>query len=392
MNQTSSQNENSRRLITTAAYYLAFITLGLTVGATGPVLSALAKNTSTTLDGVSIIFVAASIGYMAGTWIGGRAYDRFSGHRLIATALIIASVMLFLIPGISSLWLLASVIAVLSFFQGFVDVGGNTLLIWTHGAKVGPFMNGLHFFFGLGAFVAPIVVAQLAGSSGDIHGVYWLFAIVNIPIALWIWLLPSPAMRAKATTIDKAKIQTTPLILILLIAFFFLYVGMENGYGNWIYTYAFNLKLADATQAAYLTSAFWGAFTLFRLVAIWISTRTSPQKILLIDFAGAVVGLGVIMLRPSSQPTLWAGTMIFGASLASIFPTMLTLAEQRLHVTGSMLSWCFVGGGIGNMFLPWLIGQLIVPLGAASMMAFIMFDLVFNVSILTLVLRKSKKD
>ena len=390
MDKISSQNENSQKRIITAAYYLTFITLGFTVGATGPVLPTLAKHTNTALDGISFIFITGALGYMAGSWISGRAYDRFPGHLLMAAALVIASVMLFFLPSISILWMLAILMAVLGFFQGSVDLGGNTLLIWLHGSKVGPFMNGLHFFFGFGAFVSPIIVAQIIGLSGDIHWVYWLFAIVNIPIALWIWALPSPEVRAKVTAADESKVHISPLILALLVAFFFLYVGIESGYGNWIYTYATTLKLADATSAAYLTSTFWGAYTLFRLVSVWISTRTSPQNILFANFAVSAVGLGLILLLPGSQFALWAGTIILGAGIASIFPTMLTLAEQRMHLTGSITSWCFAGASMGHMALPWLIGQIFEPLGATSMMVLLLVDLLFNALILALILGKSK--
>ena len=43
------------------------------------------------------------------------------------------------------------------------------------------------------------------------------------------------------------------------------------------------------------------------------------------------------------------------------------------------------------MILPWLIGQIFEPLGAASMMIFIMVDLVFNVLVLAPMLGRSKR-
>ncbi len=378
--------------VVTAAYYAAFITLGMTVGLTGPVLPVLARHTGTALGGISVIFVTNSLGYMAGTFLSGRGYDRFRGHRLLAAAVALAGVALFFTPLLTSLWLLAFVMALLGFFQGVVDVGGNALLIWLHGPKVGPFMNGLHGFFGVGAFLAPIVVAQITGLTGDIHWVYWLFAIIDLPIALWILALPSPGARPPAPAAGESKVRASPVILALLVAFFFLYVGQEAGYGNWIYSYALALKLADATRAAYLTSTFWGAFALFRLIGVWISTKTSPRNMLIGDYAGTAVGLSLVLLMPGAQWALWAGTVVVGASLASAFATMMTLAEQRLHLTGAVTSWCFVGSGVGFMILPWFIGQIFEPLGATSMMVFIMIDLVLNVLVFALLLRKSQGE
>ncbi len=55
--------------------------------------------------------------------------------------------------------------------------------------------------------------------------------------------------------------------------FLFFYVGAEITFGGWVYTYAVTLKLASAAGAAYLTSAFWLAFTVGRLISIPAATR-----------------------------------------------------------------------------------------------------------------------
>jgi len=34
------------------------------------------------------------------------------------------------------------------------------LLVWMHGAHVGPYLHGLHFCFGLGAFLRPLLVRR----------------------------------------------------------------------------------------------------------------------------------------------------------------------------------------------------------------------------------------
>ena len=84
---------------------------------------------------------------------------------------------------------------------------------------------------------------------------------------------------------------------------FVLYVGGEAGYGAWIYTYAFTLNFGTEVTAAYLTSAFWGSFTLGRLFGIWVSTRLRPMPILLLDFAGCILSVGVILLFPNFDQT-----------------------------------------------------------------------------------------
>jgi FHS family Na+ dependent glucose MFS transporter 1 len=159
---------------------------------------------------------------------------------------------------------------------------------------------------------------------------------------------------------------------------FVLYVGGEAGYGAWIYTYAFTLNFGTEITAAYLTSVFWGSFTLGRLLGIWISTLAKPRTILYLDFIGCVISVGMILLFPQSNLMLWTGTMLFGLSQASIFPTFLTLAEERMHVTGTIAGLFLVGAGVGGMILPWLIGQAFAQVGASAMMAMIFVGVVLN--------------
>jgi MFS transporter, FHS family, Na+ dependent glucose transporter 1 len=379
----------SQKHITTAAYYLAFILLGLTIAAEGPTLLKLAEHTSSALDQISSIFLFGSFGYLVGSYIGGRIYDRVPGHRFMAGVLIFLGIMVAMVPLATSRWALFGVVFVLGLFKGALDVGCNTLLLWVHNETVGPFMNGLHAFFGVGAFIAPLIVAQVISVTGDIYWVYWLFAIVAFPLALWIWNLPSPTSRAVPAHHESTSFPLIPVFIMVLC--FVLYVGGEAGYGAWIYTYAFKLKFGTEVTAAYLTSAFWGSFTLGRLFGIWVSTRMKPLTILYLDFAGCMVSMSLVLLFPQSSLMLWSATILFGISQASIFPTFLTLAEERMHVTGTVAGLFLVGAGVGGMILPWLIGQAFVKVGAGAMMGMIFIGVILNLLMLVLFTRVSAK-
>jgi FHS family Na+ dependent glucose MFS transporter 1 len=76
------------------------------------------------------------------------------------------------------------------------------------------------------------------------------------------------------------------------------------------------------------------------------------------DLAGCLVAFAVLLLWPASSLALWAGTILMGLSIASVFATGMAFAEQRLSLSGAMIGWILVGGGIGGMVFPWMIGQL----------------------------------
>jgi FHS family Na+ dependent glucose MFS transporter 1 len=387
---TTSTPTHPKPLLATFAYYASFVTLGMTTAIGGPALPWLAKHTSSPLSLLSSIFVAGSLGYMVGSQIGGRAYDRFPGHRIQALMLLGIALAAALVPVVRSLGYLVGILFILGTVQGSLDVGGNTLLTWVHGEKVGPFMNGLHFFFGVGSFTAPLIFAQVVLATGEIQWAYWLFCLLALPVAFWLWLLPSPEVRKEAPHLATTKPSTG--LIILFMAFFAAYVGMEIGFGNWIYTYATRLNLANETVAAYLTSAFWGSFTLGRLLGIGISARLRPETILGIDFAGCLVGFGIILLWPASSLVLWIGAIVVGLSMASAFATAMALAEKRLGLTGSITGWFLVGGGIGGMFFPWLIGQLFERIGPRVTMPTLTGAALLNICLLFVLLApKAKK-
>jgi FHS family Na+ dependent glucose MFS transporter 1 len=214
----------------------------------------------------------------------------------------------------------------------------------------------LHFFFGVGSFLAPLIFARVVLAANEIRWAYWIFSLLALPVAAWFWFLPSPPIRRR--TPEAASGRSINGIFLLVVFFFVFSVGLELGFGNWIYTFSTRLHLASETGAAYLTSAFWGAFSVGRLLGIGISSRLRPQTILVTDLAGCLIAFAILLLWPASSLALWTGTILMGLSIASVFATGMAFAEQRLSLSGAMIGWILVGGGIGSMVFPWLIGQL----------------------------------
>jgi FHS family Na+ dependent glucose MFS transporter 1 len=218
--------------------------------------------------------------------------------------------------------------------------------------------------------------------SGDITWAYWILAALTIPAVIWLIRLPSPTPNGSARLDQAASGQRVNTFLVALIGlFFFLYVGAEVGFGGWIYTYAVALDLGGETIAAYLTSSFWGALTLGRLLTIPVAARLRPRTILLGDLVGCLISVGTILWWSDSLTATWLGAVGLGFFMASIFPTTLSLAERRMAITGQTNSWFFVGASIGGMVLPWLIGQLFESMGPRITMVTIMIDLTLAVGV-----------
>lgn len=358
---------DARALKQTVLYYAAFIALGLTAASLGPTLLGLADQTGSQLSQISFLFTTRAMGYLGGSFVGGRLYDRLPGNRTLAIALLSASAILALVPTTPMLWALTVVMLALGFAEGVIDVGGNTLIVWVHRERVAPYMNGLHLFFAVGAFLSPLLIAQMILWTGNFGAGYWLLALLLIPVALLLFPVPNPTPIISRA--EHAAARPNPLLLGLFVVVFLLVAGTENSFGGWIFTYAVKTNLADEPTAAYLNAAFWGAFMLSRIASIPIAARVRPRVIVLADLALALAGLFLMFAFPSTIWTLWLGTILFGLGIASAFPTLLNFAGRHMIITGAVTGWFFVGASLGGMILPWLIGQYFESIGPWFLLA-----------------------
>lgn len=361
------------------AYYAIMVAVGLIAGSLGPSLPSLAENTQSTLQAVSVILAMRPAGYLLGTLVSGRAMDKAPGHPVLVAGLVLASAMLFFVPRADSLILLTALVFFLGFSDGIMDVGINTLLPWVYGDKSGPYFNGLHFVFGAGALIAPLLIAHSLSQGGGLSWGYGAMALILMPIAVGLIFLPSPSRHEPGQSAAESEFDWKTATLFAFI--FLAYGGAESGYGSWIYSYATKTGLSDEAGAARLSSLFWASLTLGRLAAIPLALRIPLPKILAADALGSVLSLGALLLWPNSITVLWLGTAGCGLFLASFFPTLLAYAVTRLsktgRISGRLTSFFFVGSSCGSILIPWLIGQGFESLGPLTAIAVLFSAVLF---------------
>lgn len=359
-------------LVNTLAYYAALVGFAFSAGAFGPTIPALAEQTGSALAAIGVALFTGSLGYLIGSTIISRVYDRLPGHPVMGVSLFVMAGCLALVPLAPSLALLAFLLGVIGVAQGMVNVGTNLLLLWIHGEKVSPFMNALHFFFGVGAFIAPVIVAQARLLGGGIGTAYWTLAVLVALIALRVITLRGSPGQVKIVKTDAVPRRVDYRLVVLLGGMLFFYVAAELAYGNWIYTYAVKMEIANEVDAAYLTSGFWVALTLGRLVAIPLSLRYTARWILTLAMIGTPIFLVSALAMPASLPVIWLATLGTGFCAAPIFPAVLMVANKELNLTAKLLGLMLLGDSLGAMTLPSLMGGIITAAGAPAMMAVIL--------------------
>jgi fucose permease len=350
----------ARKLRIAAAYYAAYFLLGLMLTSIGPCSDALKAQSRSTLEQISYLVVVMSAGYIIGSIAGGRLYGRLAGNRILAASLLAMALLTVTLPWLAELWLLIVMFALIGVALGIMDVGGNTLMVWLYGRDVPPYMNALHLCFGIGALVGPLVMNGFAAATGSAANTYWFYAGLMIPVTLWLVRIlspESPPVEQPAVGIRSA-LRRHALLIGLISAFFFMHMGAELSFGAFITPYAQDQVLYSESMARVVNSMFWGGLVVGRLIAIPLARRLSAGAMLQMDLAGLAASIAVIGIWPHSTVALWIGTIGLGVSIASMIPSSINYAGERMPITGQITALFLVGASLGSTVLPLIVGQL----------------------------------
>jgi len=349
-------------MLVTIAYFSTVGVIGLVSGVVGPTLNGLASQTGVALSTIGLVVTTRSLGYLFGAiWSGGWS-DGAAAHRTVSFTLGVSAISLAVIPFASNLWVLLGIMTVLGTTLGALDVAGNTLVLCVHHDRPEPYVNALHFFFGLGGLLAPFVVSWSVLLTEGISWAYWALALIPIPFALILLRTPSPQFTAQQA--DRASLraeQKLTLGFILSASLYLFYVGGQISLVSWFFVYC---EGYTSTQVATLAmGGFWAAFSVFRLLGVAFSKRWSPERILAVDYAVVILAALPMMIWPGSAIGIWVGAIGMGGAHASIYATSILFLRKRYQVAGKQMSAITVLACAGMMLFPWLMGKLFTAWG-----------------------------
>ncbi|NWX11115.1 MFS4B protein, partial [Caloenas nicobarica] len=376
----------------------AFLGLGMSIAVLGPTFPNLAANVHKNVSDIYYIFVGRSLGYLGGSVVGGLLFDCMNARLLLALSMFGTTVGLYGIPWCKKSLLLTVLMSVVGASMGILDTGGNILVLNTWGAEAGPHLQALHFSFAVGAFVAPILAKMALGGSESkdlaeaektnqsvVRSVptpsaasavsalkhhlgadfLWSYVVIGtylLFVSFFFFILYSKGSSARdksKTSLQKSMFAKYHYALILLLFIFFLcYVGAEVTYGSYIFTYAKVFAEMKDNEAAALNSVFWGTFAACRAVAIFCAACLYPGTMILLSLAGSAVSSSCLAAFAKHPASLWVGTAVYGASMATIFPSGIAWIEQYTVVQGKSASLFVIGAALGEMCVPAAVGYL----------------------------------
>ncbi|XP_069866275.1 sodium-dependent glucose transporter 1C-like [Dipodomys merriami] len=327
--------------------------------------------------------------------IGGVLLDCMNQFLLLGLSMLATTVGLYLTPFCKQAVLLIVMMSVFGVSFGALDTGGNVLILALWGDKSPPHMQALHFSFALGAFLAPLLAklalgptvsadnhtepdflpAALNASSGAASdpllaaphdmNLLWAYASIGtyiLVVSLFIFALffmkSSRQTKSTASAQQSRRAQYHKALLCLLFLFFFFYVGAEVTYGSYLFSFATTHVGMDEREAAGLNSIFWGTFAACRGLAIFFASCLRPATMIVLSNVGSLASCLCLVLFDRSPLCLWIATSVYGASMATTFPSGVSWIEQYTTVSGKSAAFFVIGGTLGEMSIPAVIGIL----------------------------------
>ncbi|XP_063065748.1 major facilitator superfamily domain-containing protein 4B [Engraulis encrasicolus] len=143
--------------------------------------------------------------------------------------------------------------------------------------------------------------------------------------------------------------------------------GIVGAYAGFVYTYAVAKPMSlPSHTAGYLASLFWAAITAGRLISIPLAYRFKPVRLLMVNLAGVIVTVLLLLLLYTSSTFLFVGTCLLGLFLSSIFPCMLAYTEDVLDYQGCATTVLVTSAGLGEMVMQVLVGSIMPTAGSYS--------------------------
>ncbi|CAH3178472.1 unnamed protein product [Porites lobata] len=454
LNTLKKLGEDRNSLKSTICYCGVFMVFGMSDEILGPTLLELKCLTGKSITVMSVLFFVHDLCNVFGSTSGGYLVDRFNPNVLVTIALGLSAICIIAIP-------LSRIFVILLFLAGIfggcfgaTDTFTTVQLIRMYGKQVSPYLQALHFSYGVGGFVSPLIArpflrrkcvmvvnyttiidewpyanstsgidnsTQIYHTQEEMHRdthvrwAYWIVALLHLPVIFGLlWLMFTRKLAKITGTLKKYEYEmydeqrlNNPGYNHHMVTLYL------NGKQPWLKIFGDDQKprvvvvtvltslillLYDglmATFGAYVYSyAVKGAVHIKPSHAAYLNSlfwgSLSVGRFVSIPIAMYVKPPTMLMINLVTSSNV-LGTSGAGLFMSSVFPTSIALAEYYIDLTAPVTSVMIVSAALGELILPLVVGQVFERLGPVSFLA-IAFCACFMALMIFILLRSAERS
>ena len=354
----SGSDERLLRIIS----FLAMLTTGLAITSLAPLLVPISDFFH--LETAQAVFPVLfnSLGFLSASIVISFIWRIYRARSLLTFSSLF---LLMSLLGIIFLHTNIEIILVLLFFiglsTGLLNPSINSLFSEISGSNRVKYLNLSLVFFGVGAFIGPLLVGVILNYNVPWYMIYVFLAIIMSPFPIVFWRkgLYEGALfsrkKEESLTSHSKNPGTSPLFWSITLARLIL-MGMQISFSSWIPLFLTSMRGFSPALASYSIAIFWLSMIGGRLFYIRFFQDSELSRSLIIGAFGATLFATLSFLMVN-----WILILVFiacsGLILSFMSPVMLALGGNIFpRSIGFVMGVLMAGAGIGGMLFPWLVG------------------------------------
>lgn len=361
--------------------YIAFIALGLPDQLLGVAWPSMRKTFGQSFDAAGqIVFIMTICTALSG-YLNGLIIKKYS-----ISAILITSVFLTVIGmmgfALSKHWLILLSFALpLGIGAGSIDSSLNNYVSMNFSSK---HMSWLHAFWGIGSTIGPVIMTAVFALGFNWRYGYGTVAFLLFLLTVLFFLsknLLNETENTKENSAVNLKMKILNINTFLSSSFFFIYTATEGAIGVWIYSVMTAQRHFNPVTAGILVSAYWGALTVGRIFAGFVTEKLSDKRIIMIGLISSFIAM--LILCFDNKITTAFSLVLAGFGLAGLYPCEMKETHKRyrketaLVLTGYEVGSASLGYGI---IIP-IIGAVIQRIGLNFLPVILLFFLMYLIII-----------
>jgi len=345
------------------ASYFAMFTFGMANGSLGPLLIPIADFFKLEVAQVGYPVVFSSMGFFtAGIFTSFVWNIRRASFILFffSLSLSAASFCIFFLH--TSIKIILIFLFLIGLSGGMLHCGTNSLFAEIFVKKRAGYLSLLLVFFGLGAFLGPLVVGAILTFSVGWYIFYFFLGTVALSLSFFF----KKDIKPEVVRINEHFSRHRPALSLFfwVIALVnFLAMGVQSSYHSWIPFFLTRARDISPAVASYSVSLFWISMMGGRALFARFSHKVDLYISLI--FATGCSALFFTLSFLTAEILLIVLSLIFSGMLFSfVSPGLRALGGNIFSGHIGFVIGILTGiGSVGSTFLPWFVGWLSQEIG-----------------------------
>jgi len=314
------------------------------------------------LESVSILSIIFAVFYVLISSQNGRISKYISTDKmnLLGLAFLMAAYAVFAFA--PSFAALAMMTVFVGTGAGLIDTGLNDYMSRHFSSR---HMNWMHCFWGMGAAISPIIMAQMMILHGwrmgyaaiaGIQGFAAILVIVSIVKGIWKREVQEEQTQEEKVHCKKCRYLSSGRYGFLQMLTFFLYVGIEGSLGLWISSIMIESRGLPMETVAIFPTAYFASIMAGRFGFGFVAAKLNNMIIIRIGLLMAVAGIVILVFTNSP-----IGITLAGLGLAPIFPCLMHESSRRFEpdMLSKLVGYQIAAAGAGGAIFALTMGMVL---------------------------------